>query len=99
MEHHDAVAGYNVSKVEGERAAWAFMEKNTPTFDLVVINPDIIIGPMIQPLSGPKSINETNQFAIHSFLDGTHKQIEGVTFPFYHFVSCTQLGACHHGNH
>jgi hypothetical protein len=62
------------------------MEQNTTSFDFVVIGPDIITGPMIQPISGPKSINQTNQFAIASFIDGTHKEIEGVTFPFYHFV-------------
>jgi hypothetical protein len=63
------------------------MKANRPSFDLVVINPDIIIGPMIHHISGPKSINETNQFAIGSFIDGTHPTIDGVTFPFYHFVS------------
>lgn len=63
------------------------MKSESPSFDLVVINPDIITGPMIHPISGPNSINETNHFAIASFIDGTHKQIEGVMFPFYHFVS------------
>ena len=63
------------------------MKTESPGFDLTVINPDIIIGPMIHPISDPKSINETNHFAIASFIDGTHRQIEGVTFPFYHFVS------------
>lgn len=67
------------------------MKSNSPCFDLVVINPDIITGPMIHPISGPKSINQTNQFAIASFIDGTHPQVEGVTFPFYHFVSSTAL--------
>jgi len=46
-----------------------------------------LIGPMIQPFSGPQSIYQTNHLAIASFIDGTHKQVEGVTFPFYHFVS------------
>jgi len=93
--NHDAVAGYNVSKVDGERAAWDFVKKNDPVFDLVVINPDIIIGPIIHPISGPGSINETNKFAISSFLDGTHRQIEGVTFPFYHFVDVRDVARAH----
>lgn len=87
IERKDTVLGYNVSKTRAEAAAWKFMQKNKPLFDLTVINPDIITGPMIHPINGPKSINETNQFAIASFIDGTHKQIDGVTFPFYHFVS------------
>jgi hypothetical protein len=83
----DTVLGYNVSKTRAESAAWDFIRTESPCFDLVVINPDIITGPMIHPISGAKSINETNHFAIASFIDGTHQQIEGVTFPFYHFVS------------
>lgn len=63
------------------------MKSESPSFDLVVINPDIITGPMIHPISGPKSINETNQVAVANFINGTYKQVEGVTFPFYHFVS------------
>lgn len=62
------------------------MDTNKPNFDLTVINPDIITGPMIHPISGPSSINETNHFAIASFIDGTHKTVEDVRFPFYHFV-------------
>lgn len=67
------------------------MKKESPSFDLVVINPGVITGPMIHPISGPKSINATNQFAIGGFIDGTYEQIEGVTFPFYHFVSFTVI--------
>lgn len=89
ISRKDTVLGYNVSKTRAESAAWEFMNTDSPSFDLTVINPDIIIGPMIHPISGPKSINETNQFAIASFINGTHQQVEGVTFPFYHFVSST----------
>lgn len=95
IERKDPVLGYNVSKSAAESAAWRFMETESPSFDLVVINPDIIIGPMIHPISGPKSINETNQFAIASFIDGTHQQIEGVTFPFYHYVDVRDVARSH----
>ncbi|KAJ5654441.1 NAD dependent epimerase/dehydratase [Penicillium lividum] len=95
IEKNDTVLGYNVSKKRAEAAAWKFMEQNRTSFDLVVINPDIIIGPMIHPISGPKSINQTNQFAIASFIDGTHKKIEGVTFPFYHFVDVRDVARSH----
>lgn len=70
-----------------EKAAWKFIEENKTAFDLTVINPDIVIGPMIHPVVGPKSVNESNRFAIYSFMDGTHKTVEPVRFPFYHFVS------------
>ncbi|KAJ5665659.1 NAD dependent epimerase/dehydratase [Penicillium maclennaniae] len=95
IDRNDTVLGYNVSKKRAEAVAWTFMKENTPFFDLAVICPDIIIGPMIHPISGPKSINQTNQFAIASFIDGTHKQIEGVTFPFYHFVDVRDVARSH----
>lgn len=86
IENNDAVAAYNASKKLAEQAAWQFVESAKPIFDLTVINPDIIIGPMIQPVPKPQSVNETNDFAVYSFFNGKYKQIEGLTFPFYHFV-------------
>jgi nucleoside-diphosphate-sugar epimerase len=80
------VLGYNASKKFAEKAAWDFLKAKKPAFDLTVINPDIIIGPMIQPVDGPKRVNETNGFACYSFFNGTYKDVEKLTFPFYHFV-------------
>ena len=62
------------------------MDETKPAFDLTVINPDIVIGPMLHPVPSPQAVNETNKFAVYNFLNGTHKTIEDVTFPFYHFV-------------
>ena len=62
------------------------MDENKPDFDLTVINPDIIRWHMPQYVSGPKAVNETNTFEVYNFLNGTHKSIEGLIFPFYHFV-------------
>lgn len=52
IDRNDPVLGYNVSKKRAEAAAWNFMKQNTTSFDLAVICPDIIIGPMSQPISG-----------------------------------------------
>ncbi|RDK46661.1 hypothetical protein M752DRAFT_305865 [Aspergillus phoenicis ATCC 13157] len=95
IARNDTVPGYNVSNTRAEAAAWQFMEKAKPGFDLTGINPDIITGPMIHPIHGPKSINETKHFAIASFIDGTHKRIEGVTFLFYHFVDVRDVARSH----
>ncbi|PYI09455.1 NAD dependent epimerase/dehydratase [Aspergillus sclerotiicarbonarius CBS 121057] len=95
IERHDPVLGYNVSKTRAEAAAWEFIKKNKPGFDLAVINPDIITGPMIHPIDGPGSINQTNHFAVASFIDGTHKQIEGIRFPFYHSVDVRDVARSH----
>jgi nucleoside-diphosphate-sugar epimerase len=95
IESKSAVLGYNASKKLAEEAAWKYLEDNKPSFDLTVINPDIIIGPMLQPVNGPKNVNETNEFAIYNFLNGTYKHIEGLTFPFYHFVDVRDVSRAH----
>ena len=87
ISSRNAVLGYNASKKLAEKAAWAFIDSQKPVFDLAVICPDIIIGPMLQPILGPKAVNETNKFAVYDFMNGAYTQIEGLTFPFYHFVS------------
>jgi nucleoside-diphosphate-sugar epimerase len=40
---------YSLSKTLAERAAWDFVAKEKPSFDLVVMNPTLITGPMLQP--------------------------------------------------
>jgi len=94
-ESKSAVLGYNASKKLAELAAWQFLNDNKPAFDLTVINPDIIVGPMLQPVHGPKNVNETNKFAVYNFLNGTYNQIEGLTFPYYHFVDVRDVSRAH----
>ena len=47
---------YHYSKTLAELAAWDFIMKKKPPFDLVVINPFMVIGPSIGP-----SLNTSNQ--------------------------------------
>ena len=87
VRRQDAVLGYNASKKMAELAAWEFLNQSKPSFDLTVINPDIVIGPMLHPVPSPQSVNETDRFAIYNFIDGTYGAIKDIAFPFYHFVS------------
>ncbi|MCC6927063.1 NAD-dependent epimerase/dehydratase family protein [Novosphingobium sp.] len=50
---------YYFSKVEAERAAWTFMERRNPDFDLISINPFMVAGPALN-----SSINTTNQLFV-----------------------------------
>lgn len=50
---------YYLSKTLAERAAWDFMTRERPPFDLVVINPFFVIGPSLAP-----SLNTTNQIFV-----------------------------------
>jgi dihydroflavonol-4-reductase len=52
---------YYFAKAEGERAAWAFMEREKPGFDLVVINPFLVIGPSLTP-----GLNTSNQIIVEA---------------------------------
>jgi len=95
ISNNDLVNVYNVAKKLAEKVAWDFLASAKPVFDLVVINPDIIIGPMLQAVPSPKAVNETNSFAVYNFFNGTYKKIEEVTFPFYHFADVRDIARAH----
>jgi dihydroflavonol-4-reductase len=52
---------YDFAKTEAERAAWSFMEREKPAFDLVVINPFLVIGPSLTP-----GLNTSNQIIVEA---------------------------------
>ncbi|KAI9641702.1 hypothetical protein NHQ30_009558 [Ciborinia camelliae] len=87
--------GYNVGKKTAELAAWSFVKESKPSFEFVVINPDVIIGPMLQPVPGPKNVNETNEFACYSFINGNHKSIDYAMFVFWDFVDVRDVALMH----
>lgn len=50
---------YRASKTLAEKAAWAFVEQNKEkiSFDLVVINPPMVMGPVSHEVSKPDNLN------------------------------------------
>jgi nucleoside-diphosphate-sugar epimerase len=52
--------GYAVSKVAAERLAWDFIKNEKPNFDLVTVNPPLVIGPVAHSLASLDSINASN---------------------------------------
>jgi dihydroflavonol-4-reductase len=67
---------YYFSKTLAERAAWEFVEKEKPGFDLVVINPFLVIGPALSP-----AINTSNQMFV-DLLKGTYPGVMNLTWGF-----------------
>jgi dihydroflavonol-4-reductase len=67
---------YYYSKTLAERAAWSFMESERPSFDLVVINPFMVIGP-----SRSRSINTSNQLFV-DLLKGAYPGVMNLTWGF-----------------
>ncbi|KAF9816374.1 hypothetical protein IEO21_04127 [Rhodonia placenta] len=57
---HPAIK-YCASKTLAERAAWEFMEKNKgkAQWDLVVLNPPYVYGPILQEVGSPDALNES----------------------------------------
>lgn len=65
---------YYLAKVAAERAAWQFVEETAPGFDLVAINPPLILGPSLIP-----SLNTSGR-VLTGLTDGTWPGIVGITY-------------------
>lgn len=67
---------YYYSKTVAERAAWELVETQKPAFDLVVVNPFLVIGPSLSP-----GLNTSNQLFV-DLLKGTYPGIMNLTWGF-----------------
>ncbi|KAL4979843.1 hypothetical protein BDW66DRAFT_126192 [Aspergillus desertorum] len=56
----DSSQTYRASKTLAEKAAWNFVEKEKPNFDLATINPPLVLGPVVHYLSSLDAINTSN---------------------------------------
>jgi dihydroflavonol-4-reductase len=65
---------YYLSKTLAERAAWAFIERERRTFDLVALNPFVIMGPALGP-----GLNVSNQI-IADVINGVYPAIVSLTW-------------------
>ena len=52
---------YRASKTFAERAAWDFVRTEKPNFSLSVLNPPLVLGPVIHYLNSLEAINTSNQ--------------------------------------
>lgn len=65
--------GYRASKTFAEKAAWDFVEKEKPSFDLVTMNPPMVFGPVVHHLNALDSLNTSNE-RIRDFIQGKQKE-------------------------
>ncbi len=68
---------YHYSKTVAERAAWDFVEENSPSFDLIVINPTGVIGPSIG-----SRLSTTSKVIADLLNGGVYPAIVDMTFPY-----------------
>lgn len=77
---------YYYSKAEAERAAWEFVERTRPRFDLVAINPFIVIGPAMTA-----QVSESNKLLV-DLKNGVYPAIMALTWGF---VDVRDVAAAH----
>jgi dihydroflavonol-4-reductase len=68
---------YYYSKTLAERAAWDFVAEETPSFDLIVINPTGVIGPSIG-----SGLSTTSMVIADLLNGGVYPAIVDMTFPY-----------------
>lgn len=64
--------GYRASKTFAEKAAWEFVEKNKPNFDIATICPPMVLGPVKPYSPGIEAMNTSNTL-ISSIVTGQCK--------------------------
>jgi dihydroflavonol-4-reductase len=65
---------YYLSKTMAERAAWTFVEREHPSFDLVAMNPFMIMGPSLGP-----GLNVSNKI-VADLVNGVYPGILSITW-------------------
>ncbi|GAA5992961.1 hypothetical protein JCM5350_003061 [Sporobolomyces pararoseus] len=89
----DPAQAYRASKTLAERAAWDFIEKEKPGFDLATINPPLIFGPIIHDVPSPDKLN-TSVANFYKFLTG-EKDSEAATAGFGSMVDVRDVAQLH----
>ncbi|GAA5884024.1 hypothetical protein JCM6882_002106 [Rhodosporidiobolus microsporus] len=83
---------YMASKKAGEKAAWAFMKEEKPSFDLFTVLPDMNVGPLLEPKvqgsSGAMLLGLWNNQP-----DDFMKQINGIAYIAVTDTALLHLGA------
>lgn len=67
---------YHYAKTMAERAAWEFIEREKPAFDLVVLNPTLVTGPSLGP-----GLNTTNAM-LRDILTGRYPTLMAMNWGF-----------------
>lgn len=70
----DPLSGYRASKTFAERAAWEFVERETPAFTLTTLCPPLVFGPIRHHLDHLSSLNTSNQ-RVRNFIRGDYKTL------------------------
>lgn len=89
----DAQKGYRASKTFAERAAWDFIEQESPNFTLATLCPPTVLGPIVHYLNNLDALNTSNQ-RIGNIILGKCKDKLPPGSP-YIWVDVRDLALCH----
>lgn len=70
--HTDAHTAWRSSKTFAEKAAWEFVAKEKPNFQISTINPPLVFGPMVHYFKSLDSINTSNE-RVRDMIQGNMK--------------------------
>lgn len=92
VDTKDVALAYRASKVVAEQAAWDFIKTNTPAFDITVLCPAMVFGPLVSPslLGSIDQLNESNSIV---WSVATSNQIPPTKAPLY--IDVRDLAAVH----
>jgi nucleoside-diphosphate-sugar epimerase len=85
--------GYRASKTFAERAAWDFVEKEKPNFNIATMCPPLVLGPIVHYLNSLDGLNTSNQ-RIRDIMLGKAKE-EIPPTGTYLWVDVRDLAECH----
>lgn len=89
----DPSAGYRASKTFAEKAAWAFIEKEKPNFDISTMCPPLVFGPIVHYLNSLDALNTSNQ-RIRDMIQGKMKN-EIAPTGTYLWIDVRDVAQCH----
>ena len=70
---NDPSTGYRASKTFAEKAAWDFVEKEKPNFEVTTCNPPLVLGPIVHYLNSLDKLNTSNQ-RVRDIMTGVMKE-------------------------
>ncbi|KAK3070233.1 Glycine-rich RNA-binding protein 2, mitochondrial [Teratosphaeriaceae sp. CCFEE 6253] len=85
--------GYRASKTFAERAAWDFLEQESPNFTIATMCPPLVLGPIVHYLNSLDALNTSNQ-RIRDIMLGKAKDQIPETGTFI-WVDVRDLALCH----
>ena len=92
MASDSGAFSYCASKALAERAAWDWVSKHKPSFQVTAIDPPWVFGPSLSPITSLDHLNESTE-AIWNLINGSNKDVP--PYDFLGFVNTTDIANAH----